>query len=93
MRRVGRVEIMLDGTQWPNGAVERCLTVHGVDTDRNIPTDTARRIAAANGMFHDTWPMLDQDVQSQSGKTNTGTGEGVRGVTAGRTRQRNAFDY
>ena len=47
MRRVGRAEIMLDGTQWPDGTVERCLTVHGVDTDGTMPTDTARQIAAA----------------------------------------------
>jgi hypothetical protein len=47
MRRVGRGEIMLDGTQWPDGTVDRCLTVRGVDDDKNMPTDTARKIAAA----------------------------------------------
>ena len=47
MRRVGRVGIMLDGAQWADGTVERCLTVHGVDDDKNMPTDTARKIAAA----------------------------------------------
>jgi hypothetical protein len=33
--------------QWADGTVERCLTVHGVDDDKNMPTDTARKIAAA----------------------------------------------
>jgi hypothetical protein len=47
MRRAGRAEIMVDGTQWADGTVERCLTVHGVDCDDNMPTDTARKIAAA----------------------------------------------
>jgi hypothetical protein len=46
-RRVGRVEILVDGTQWVDGRVELSLTVHGVDNDKNIPTDTARKIAAA----------------------------------------------
>jgi hypothetical protein len=46
-RRVGRVEILIDGTQWADGKVELSLTVHGVDDDRNVPTDTARKIAAA----------------------------------------------
>jgi hypothetical protein len=47
VRRVGDAEIILDGTQYSDGRVERCLTVHGVDTDGTMPTDTARQIAAA----------------------------------------------
>jgi hypothetical protein len=47
MRRVGPVEVLVDGTQWVDGSVELSLTVHGVDNDTSIPTDTARKIAAA----------------------------------------------
>lgn len=46
-RLIGDAEIVLDGTQWADGRVERCLTVYGVNTDQNMPTDTARKIAAA----------------------------------------------
>jgi hypothetical protein len=46
-RRVGRAEILLDGTQWADGRIDRCLTVYGVNTDQNMPADTARKIAAA----------------------------------------------
>jgi N-acetylmuramoyl-L-alanine amidase CwlA len=46
-RRVGRVEILVDGTQWVDGKVELCLTVDGGDDHKNVPTDTARKIAAA----------------------------------------------
>ena len=38
--------ILIDGTQYADGSLER-LTVHGVDDDKHVPTDTARKIAAA----------------------------------------------
>jgi hypothetical protein len=46
-RQAGRVEILIDGTQWSDGRTELSLTVHGVDCDENMPTDTARNVAAA----------------------------------------------
>jgi hypothetical protein len=46
-RTIGRVEILIDGTRYASGREERSLTVHGVDNDRNVPTDTARKIAAS----------------------------------------------
>jgi hypothetical protein len=46
-RRASDAEIILDGTQYSHGPVERCLTVRGVDCDESMPTDTARKIGAA----------------------------------------------
>jgi hypothetical protein len=47
VRRVGDAEILLDGTHYSDGRVERCLTVYGVDTERGMSTEFARKIAAA----------------------------------------------
>jgi hypothetical protein len=47
MRRVGDAEILLAGTQYRDGRIDRCLTVYGVDTERGMSTEFARKIAAA----------------------------------------------
>lgn len=47
VRRVGTAEIVIDGTQYSDGRIDRCLTVYGVDTERGMTTEFAREIAAA----------------------------------------------